>query len=235
VPAGGKPKSKAPIAIIIGAVLGLIVLAAVAALVVVPALTGDDDDDDQATPTTQTTDDDSPDTTDDDSPDTTDDDSPDTTDDDEPSGGSLPDGQTPPSFGDAALDALGESCLEGDMATCDVLFRVTDVGSVEEAYGSTCGGRTDEVSGGCTVEFEGEWDLPAAQSPSALSGDAEFEDLAADCEDGDLAACDDLYAVTPIDSDFEAYGQTCGGRIPVEAKDLLISSSCETDYGTANQ
>jgi hypothetical protein len=233
MPGGGKPKSKAPIAIIIGAVLGLIVVVAVAALVVVPALTGDDDDDDQATPTTQTTSD-SPDTTDD-GPDTTDDDGPDTTEDDEPSGGSLPDGQIPPSFDDATWDALGEACLEGDMAMCDLLYRETDVGSVEEAYGSTCGGRNDEISGGCTLEYEGEWDLPDAQAPGDLGDDAEFDGLATDCQDGDLDACDELYAITPIDSDYEAYAQTCGGRIPIEALELIIASSCETDYGTANQ
>ncbi|WP_139173550.1 hypothetical protein [Geodermatophilus telluris] len=38
--------------------------------------------------------------------------------------------------------------------------------------------------------------------------------LAQDCLDGDLAACDGLYAVTPVGSPFEEVAATCGHRFP---------------------
>jgi len=40
--------------------------------------------------------------------------------------------------------------------------------------------------------------------------------LAQDCFDGDLEACDDLFIESPIDSDYETYGNTCGDRVPEE-------------------
>lgn len=38
--------------------------------------------------------------------------------------------------------------------------------------------------------------------------------LTQDCSDGSGLACDALYEVSPIGSDYEAYGATCGGRLP---------------------
>lgn len=54
---------------------------------------------------------------------------------------------------------------------------------------------------------------------SEHGSDSGFDALADDCFDGDLAACDQLYATTPIDdaSSYEGYGATCGGRLPEEA------------------
>jgi hypothetical protein len=228
LPPGGK-KSKAPIAIIVGAVLGLLVVAAVVGLVVVPALT---DDDDQATPTTQTTEDDTDtsDTTDDDPDDTSDT----TEDDDEPSSGDLPDAQRPPALESAEFDALGASCEEGDLGACDALYLATPVGSVAEAYGSTCGGRVDdELAGACGEEFEGEWELPAAQAPGDLGSDTALDLLAADCEDGDILVCDDLFFDSDIGSRYEAYAITCGGRLPSAALDELSGGRCERLYSTA--
>ena len=36
--------------------------------------------------------------------------------------------------------------------------------------------------------------------------------LAWGCADGDPNACDALYLISPVGSDYEAYGATCGGR-----------------------
>ncbi|WP_369255265.1 hypothetical protein [Geodermatophilus amargosae] len=43
--------------------------------------------------------------------------------------------------------------------------------------------------------------------------------LAWGCNDGDPYACDALYWISPVGSDYEAYGATCGGRFePVDAR-----------------
>ena len=43
--------------------------------------------------------------------------------------------------------------------------------------------------------------------------------LARDCEVGDRWSCDFLYYITPVGSDYEAYGATCGGRFePVDGR-----------------
>ncbi len=51
-----------------------------------------------------------------------------------------------------------------------------------------------------------------AQPPDNLGDDPELDDLAQSCFDGDLVACDHLYLQSPIDSEYETYGDTCGGR-----------------------
>jgi hypothetical protein len=38
--------------------------------------------------------------------------------------------------------------------------------------------------------------------------------LADDCYGGDMAACDELFSEAPVGSDYESYGDTCGGRMP---------------------
>jgi hypothetical protein len=45
------------------------------------------------------------------------------------------------------------------------------------------------------------------------TGDAQFDDLAGQCFEGDMQACDDLYLQTPVGSEYEAYGDTCGARV----------------------
>lgn len=51
--------------------------------------------------------------------------------------------------------------------------------------------------------------------PSAVvqGDDAALNALAQSCFDGEMPACDDLFLQSPVDSDYEAYGNTCGGRI----------------------
>lgn len=56
----------------------------------------------------------------------------------------------PPSLDDPELEALAEDCFEGSGQACDDLFFQTDVGSPEEEYGNTCGGRFDESPGLCS-------------------------------------------------------------------------------------
>ncbi len=55
--------------------------------------------------------------------------------------------------------------------------------------------------------------VPAAsEEPAGLGDDPELDELAEACFDGALIACDELYAISEIDSDYESYGDTCEGR-----------------------
>lgn len=57
--------------------------------------------------------------------------------------------------------------------------------------------------------------IPAAGSdPEGLGDDADLDDYAEDCYDGDMGACDDLYEESPRGSAYELYGGTCAGRQP---------------------
>ena len=161
-------------------------------------------------------------------------------DEDEDGGGSLPTGQSPGNLGnDSDLDALADLCFDGDMAGCDLLYCGSEAGSSYEAYGDTCGGRQDTGTGDlCTDVFD--FDLPSGQSPGNLGNDDDLDALADECFDGRLRSCDDLFSDSPVGSDYEVYGVTCGGRLPVATADLLIENAtsvvdgpCRTYYGNA--
>ena len=145
---------------------------------------------------------------------------------DDDDNGDIPPGQDPRNIlgDDEALNELANQCFEGDMEACDDLFAQTPVDSDLEAYSQTCGGRIDEVDGSprCAARFVSAGE---AQEPGDFD-DAEFDGLAADCFDGDLAACDELFRVTPVGSAAEAYGSTCGGRL-----EDGVSGSCEDLLG----
>jgi len=49
--------------------------------------------------------------------------------------------------------------------------------------------------------------------PVVIGDDAALNQLAQSCFDGDMSACDSLYLQSPLDSEQETYGNTCGGRI----------------------
>ena len=48
--------------------------------------------------------------------------------------------------------------------------------------------------------------------PGDLGDDDALDALALDCFGGDLLACDHLFLQSPVGSEYEAYGDTCGGR-----------------------
>lgn len=58
-------------------------------------------------------------------------------------------------------------------------------------------------------------------APSAVvqGDDPALNALAQECFDGTMSACDDLWSMSPVDSDYESYGDTCGGRIAAEDVD----------------
>jgi hypothetical protein len=110
---------------------------------------------------------------------------------------------------DPQLDALAEECFDGDPSSCDDLYRDSDVGSDYEEYGGTCGGRTGSGQlGGCHERYP----------------DPDLAELRRECGDGDDAACDELYLLSPDRSLDEEYGSTCGGRSEDE-----LAGDCEAE------
>ena len=74
--------------------------------------------------------------------------------------------------------------------------------STRTALGGTDGstdGDTDESTDGSGEE-------------GSYGSDPELDALYDDCEDGDYAACDELFNDSPSDSEYEDFGDTCGGR-----------------------
>ena len=97
-----------------------------------------------------------------------------------------------PADGGDDLDAYRTDCGAGDMEACDLLYYMSDLGSDDEAFASTCGGTEPDGSsaGMCAVDVDS---------------------LAADCANADLVACDLLYAWSPDDEDLMELATTCGG------------------------
>jgi hypothetical protein len=98
------------------------------------------------------------------------------------------------------LDVLQASCAEGDWEACDWLFIQAPAGSDYEGFGGTCGGLTDG-SRWCTDEFG---------SSSAYGTDPYLDGLMDACALGDWAACDALFMESPVGSEYEEFGNTCG-------------------------
>jgi hypothetical protein len=140
---------------------------------------------------------------------------------------------------DRHIDQLHDRCGDGDMVACDRLYSDAVRGSEEEEFGATCGGRTEGLTdcagldangsapseeGDASDEADPFGEDPAAPSsdPSDLGtlfGDADsygddprLDSLWDACEAGDGQACDDLYLESPFGSEYEEFGDTCGGR-----------------------
>lgn len=113
------------------------------------------------------------------------------------------------SYGDdAALDALWDACENEDWEACDSLFMQAPVGSEYEDFGDTCGNRTDGSSF-CTTEFGGG---TATDTPTTYGDDAALDALWDACSAEDWESCDALYMAAAVGSEYESYGDTCGGR-----------------------
>jgi hypothetical protein len=67
-------------------------------------------------------------------------------------------------------------------------------------------------------------DVPQPAPPGDLGDDPQLDRLARECAEGRFPSCDTLFFTSPPDSDYEAYGDSCGGRN--EPGDL-----CTTIYG----
>jgi hypothetical protein len=75
------------------------------------------------------------------------------------------------------------------------------------------GSDDDDGDDGSEVSSEADGDETGAPTEPP-TGEPEFDPNAQSCFEGDMQACDDLFIETPAGSDYEAYGNTCGGRLP---------------------
>ena len=109
---------------------------------------------------------------------------------------------------DEDLDFLYDECDAGDLEACDELYYESPSNSAYEDFGSTCGDREDDLYGECAAELGGELD----EEESGEDPELDLGDLRDACAAGDMEACDELYFDSPVGSDEEEFGSTCGGR-----------------------
>ena len=55
---------------------------------------------------------------------------------------------------------------------------------------------------------------PPEEEPDGLGSDVALNELAQDCYDGDMTACDELFFGAEGSSAYESYGDSCAGRQP---------------------
>ena len=144
---------------------------------------------------------------------------------------------------EAGFEENIDLCFRGLMVACDDIFfgengqAAAPDGSNARLYGGTCGGRI--------LEFNNETQrcvdnlFAASDFDPATFTDASFTELAGFCRgnpdaspgDGDMAACDALFAGTDVGTVEEAYGDTCGGRIDTTVADRELGVSCVQIFG----
>lgn len=143
----------------------------------------------------------------------------------------LPRAEEPGDLGDdAALDQFADRCFSGDLEACDDLYLESPLGSDYERYGSTCARRNGETYGGCVELYDSAPDaeLPPGEDPGDLGDDPALDDLTQRCFEGEMQACDQLYFQSPLGSDYETYGATCGGRTEADG------GACVATYGSGD-
>jgi len=125
----------------------------------------------------------------------------------------------PECLADKLVDELGEDVFEGyDFSSEDPPPGV-DRDEATEAFLAAFEACDIDIFGGVTPEEE--------EGGDDDEGDDELADLREACADGDFAACDDLWLQSPIGSDDELFGSTCGG-----VSDVELYGDCEmTDGG----
>jgi hypothetical protein len=143
---------------------------------------------------------------------------------------------------DPGFEENVDLCARGLMVACDDIFfgengqAAAPDGSDTRLFGETCGGRILDFNNQtqrCVENLFG-----ASEFDPATFTDASFVDLANACKgtgatpgDGDMAACDQLFAQTGIGTVEEAYGDTCGGRIASDVADRETTASCVSIWG----
>lgn len=124
----------------------------------------------------------------------------------------------PPPTSDSEFERLGALCFDTDMSACDQLYGATPGGSIEEAYGWSCGGRVDTDA--VQPSSCGRAITPAVPVPASIT-DPALRPPADTCFAGDMAACDALFRAGASDSLEEVYGATCAGRV-IGARALCV-------------
>lgn len=113
-------------------------------------------------------------------------------------------------FGDygssQVLDEMYGDCAAGVWSQCDQLYFDSPVDSAYEHFGDTCGDR-NPPAGLCT-------EVQGGLGQGEYGSDTALDALYGACAAGDFAACDELYVESPLDSEYEHFGDTCGDRNP---------------------
>lgn len=113
------------------------------------------------------------------------------------------------------LEGLLVDCQDGNDLACDILFQISAFDSEEEDAALTCGGRSDTEVTFCTDGIDAVEDALVFDPDSAA-----LDRIIEACQvDGNMTACDFLYYRSPIDSEFQEIGGTCGGRVNVAIPD----------------
>jgi hypothetical protein len=115
-----------------------------------------------------------------------------------------------PTTGDGAIDAMLAACAEGNGVACDQAYALTEVGSDAEAFADTCG-ETEASGTVCASILHGTKVEPERTTGTSYGDDPDFDQSYDDCADGDMSQCDLLYLASPIGSEYEEFGGTCGG------------------------
>lgn len=117
--------------------------------------------------------------------------------------------------------ALDTEDIEDPEALFELLFGAAGLG--------TGGfGPAEELENGSDGRFDEVVPTGDPTAPEGLGDDPDYQPLAEACFAGDLAACDDLYVNSPIGSDYEAYAQSCGGRL---APQDAVNGGCAERFG----
>ena len=117
--------------------------------------------------------------------------------------------------GSEQLQGLLTDCADGNNLACDILYVISPFNSTEEAVAVTCGGLANTAVTFCTAGIDAGEDERFFALDSAGLGR-----VTKACQvGGDMTACDFLYYRSPIGSQLEEIGSTCGGRINVALPD----------------
>jgi len=113
------------------------------------------------------------------------------------------------------LQGLLDDCEGDNDLACDILFQISEFDSEEEAAALTCGGRSEAEVAFCTA------DIDAGDDGLVFDADSAGLDRVVEaCEDeANMTACDFLFYRSPLDSEFQEIGGTCGGRVDVAIPD----------------
>lgn len=121
---------------------------------------------------------------------------------------------------DPQMDELWDLCGVGDVASCDELYLTTLSGEYT-LWGLTCGAAIPLRSFGLR-DCGRKLDLAG---PRVYGDDPELDALWGRCGADDPGACDDLYALSPVESEYEARALTCGDSRPPDTRPCAFTST----------
>jgi len=151
----------------------------------------------------------------------------------------VPEGRPPEGVsGDPELDVQARECFASRLSSCDELYASSDRGTTYELYAQSCGGRlaevVEEVQPSCDLRFNDPVASEPVAPPAEPLGDSDRLDaLVERCADGDLRACDELFYRSELNTDYENWGATCGGRFAARRAGLEFSAAGECEARVA--